>query len=165
MPIEITGVEVIQAQLLELSKKTANMTPILAGVGNILKNSIEDSFPAQKSPFGAPWKPSYRVATTGGHTLVKSGTLSSTWNIRANATSVTVGTNVPYAAIHQFGGVIRPKNGKILRFKGSGGWVSKKEVVMPARPFLPIDSAGRLAEGVKVDIMEYLSRKLSFGDT
>ena len=160
MPIEITGLEAIQSHLRDIQAKTDNMKPHLYEVGNILKNSIEESFETQKSPFGVPWTPSYRARTEGGKTLIKSGMLSSNWNISADAKSVTVGTNIPYAAIHNFGGVIRPKNGKVLKFKGVGGWVSKKEVVMPARQFLPIDSSGYLASSVEVDIVRYLLSQL-----
>jgi phage gpG-like protein len=52
---------------------------------------------------------------------------------------------MPYAAIHQFGGVIVPKNAKALRFKlPSGQWVTVKKVVIPPRPFFPVDSSGKL---------------------
>lgn len=47
------------------------------------------------------------------------------------------GSKVPYAAIHEFGGVIKPKTKKYLRFRTfDGQWHSVKKVVMPARPYL-----------------------------
>lgn len=47
------------------------------------------------------------------------------------------GSKVPYAAIHEFGGVIRPKTKKYLRFRTfDGKWHTVKKVVMPARAFL-----------------------------
>ena len=67
---------------------------------------------------------------------------------------LVIGTVTRYARIHQLGGVIRPKNGKALRFPiaTSAGtqWVTKRSVTMPARPFLvfrPGDSA-RLTEAI-----------------
>lgn len=54
--------------------------------------------------------------------------------------SVTVSSDRVYAAIHQLGGVIRPKPGKkALRFKIGDRVVFVKKVVMPARPFFPFD--------------------------
>jgi phage gpG-like protein len=48
-----------------------------------------------------------------------------------------IGTNVKYARIHEYGGLIRAINAKFLRFKTSDGkWHAKKEVSIPARPFL-----------------------------
>lgn len=48
-----------------------------------------------------------------------------------------VGTNVVYARIHEFGGVIRPKSSDgWLRFKIGGSWVTVKSVTIPARPYV-----------------------------
>lgn len=52
-----------------------------------------------------------------------------------------MGTNVVYAATHQYGDpgrTIRARNAKALRFKARGRWISKKQVkvTIPARPFL-----------------------------
>ena len=50
---------------------------------------------------------------------------------------VTLGTNIPYAAIHNFGGTIVPKNGKVLAFPGMGGaTIFAKKVVIPKRSFI-----------------------------
>ena len=51
---------------------------------------------------------------------------------------VLIGTNVVYAAIHEFGGTITPKRAKYLRFywKEIGQWVTTKKVTIPPRPYL-----------------------------
>ena len=49
-----------------------------------------------------------------------------------------VGTNDIKAAIHQLGGIIRAKNKPFLKFKIGNQWVQKKEVRIPARPFLMV---------------------------
>jgi phage gpG-like protein len=55
-----------------------------------------------------------------------------------------VGTNLKYARIHEFGGIIRPKKKKALRFKIGDKWVMVKRVVMPKRPyFRPTLAANR----------------------
>jgi hypothetical protein len=43
-----------------------------------------------------------------------------------------VGTNLIYAMIQEFGGVIKAINAKYLRFKIKGHWVTKKQVTIPA---------------------------------
>ncbi|NLI41974.1 MAG: hypothetical protein GX421_12505 [Caldisericales bacterium] len=59
------------------------------------------------------------------------------------------GSRVPYAAIHEFGGEIKPVSKKYLRFRTfDGSWHSVKKVIMPARPFLrpaAADESGRIA--------------------
>jgi len=50
-----------------------------------------------------------------------------------------VGTNVKYAAIHEFGGIIRPKSaGGLLVFQAESGgdFVFAKQVKIPRRPYL-----------------------------
>ncbi len=50
---------------------------------------------------------------------------------------IEFGPHKIYAAIHEFGGVIRPIKGKFLVFKGKdGNMVFTKSVTMPARPYI-----------------------------
>lgn len=47
------------------------------------------------------------------------------------------GADVPYAAIHEFGGVIRPKHGRYLRFRTpDGAYHTVEKVFIPARPYM-----------------------------
>lgn len=70
--------------------------------------------------------------------------LIDTGNLRASisaelegSSSVTIGPrNVIYAAIHEFGGVIRAVRAKALRFRSEdGAWHTVKAVTIPARPY------------------------------
>lgn len=47
-----------------------------------------------------------------------------------------VGSNLKYAAIHEFGGIIRAKNKPYLMFPINGGWVRTKQVKIPERSYL-----------------------------
>ena len=47
-----------------------------------------------------------------------------------------VGTDVEYARIHEFGGVIRPRRASHLVFQIDGQWVRTTQVNMPARPYM-----------------------------
>ena len=58
--------------------------------------------------------------------------------VNAPGDAVRVGTNVVYAAIHNYGGTIKPKKAKYLKFMVGGQWASKKEVTIPQRQFLGI---------------------------
>ncbi len=50
---------------------------------------------------------------------------------------VEFGPHAVYAAIHEFGGLIRPIKAKTLKFIGKDGkWVYTKVVHMPARPYV-----------------------------
>ena len=58
--------------------------------------------------------------------------------MKLNDKTVVVGVfNLVYAAIHEFGGVIKTKGSGYLRFQDQDGyWHTVKEVVMPARPYV-----------------------------
>ena len=67
----------------------------------------------------------------------KTGTLakSISWEL-VGTNAVQIGSNVTYAAIHEFGGVIKPRDKKYLRFKTEDGkWITTKRVTIPARPY------------------------------
>lgn len=80
----------------------------------------------------------------GRKILQKSGRLRSSIVPDVSDNEVVVGTNLPYAAIHQFGGMA-----------GRG-----RKVRIPARPFMPIDAAGNLEPSLKQAILSYVDKKL-----
>lgn len=65
-----------------------------------------------------------------------SGTLSSSLRWWFAGSDVYVGTNLVYAAIHEYGGIIKAKNAPYLVFKIGDKWIRTKQVTMPARPYL-----------------------------
>jgi phage gpG-like protein len=71
---------------------------------------------------------------------------------------VVVGTNVVYARIHEFGGVIVPKRKKYLRFVVDGKTVFAKRVVIPKRPYI----APSIAEGAKA-MVTIIGREIEKG--
>jgi len=150
--VEIRGLEEAKAKLAKLSSKIngAGMQQTMQDIGEVIRFDIEESFEREVSPFGEAWKPS----NNGGKTLNDTGRLKNSFTISATPNSVTVGTNVEYAAIHQFGGVINAKSSKGLRFKAGDKWVKKQSVTMPARPFFPIDENGKIAPKTKKAILE-----------
>ncbi|WP_131667376.1 phage virion morphogenesis protein [Psychrobacter pygoscelis] len=109
----------------------------LAGA-QMVENTIT-RFENQASPDGVPWKPSRRAIAQGGETLRDTGRLMNSITFVSLPDGVEWGTNVIYAPIHQFGGVIRAKNGRYLRFTNAlGVSVFTESVMMPARPYLGV---------------------------
>ena len=53
-----------------------------------------------------------------------------------NEKTITFGTNVVYARIHEYGGTIQPVRARLLYFKVGGKSIFAKSVRIPERPFL-----------------------------
>lgn len=71
--------------------------------------------------------------------LIDSGRMRASVEAQAlDDRNVIVGIlNLVYAAIHEFGGVIKAKDGGWLRFRTKDGrWHAVKEVNIPARPYM-----------------------------
>lgn len=107
-------------------------------IGEMLVSSTRERFDEGIGPDGEKWKPSIRAKADGGQTLVDNAVLKNSIGYDASPNLVAVGTAVEYAAIHQFGGTIRPKKAKLLVFEGGGKKVAAPSVTMPARPFIGI---------------------------
>lgn len=91
-----------------------DMSPAMRGMARVLKTGAQMRFRSAKGPDGDAWVKSRRAAEEGGQTLSLSRRLRNSITTSATATTASVGSNVVYAAIHQFGGVIRAKKGPFL---------------------------------------------------
>jgi phage virion morphogenesis protein len=131
----------VAAALARAAEKAADLTPLMDQVGASLVASTQQRFFEQAGPDGTKWPASIRAKLTGGSTLIDTTNLEGSITHIPHRDSVEVGTNVVYAAIHQFGGTIRAKTAKGLRFKIGNDFVVRKSVTIPARPFLGIDAA------------------------
>lgn len=155
------------------------LQPTLRAIGAALVRSTLQRFEYQRSPAGVPWKRSKRAIEQNGQTLVDSGRLRTSITFRALGNdAVEVGTNVVYAAIHQFGGPIdfAARTGT-LRFQGGrfarqrrrkdgtlrpptskqrdvNASFGARRLNMPARPYLGLDDNDR------EDIAEIVARHL-----
>ena len=61
-----------------------------------------------------------------------------------------VGSDLVYARIQEEGGVIVAKNALYLRFTIGGRWVSVKQVVIPARPYIEPAIQGSITQIQKI---------------
>lgn len=117
--------------------------PLLASAA-ILESSTRERFDTGIGPDGDAWKPSRRALETGGVTLRDKGNLLDSITSEVRESEVEVGSDgrrdsAKYAATHQFGAHITPKNGPFLVFTGAdGGLVFARSVDIPARPFIGI---------------------------
>lgn len=122
---------------------SANRRDLMDQIGATGVSQTQQRF-LDQSYDGSPWPASFRVKTKGGQTLRDKGHLFGSLTFSATDKAVEWGSNKIYAGIHQFGGVIRPKSAKNLKFRlANGKFVAVKQVTMPARPFLGITDANR----------------------
>lgn len=102
-------------------------------------------FVAQKAPDGTPWAPLqdwYRDTKkkNADKILTLDGHLSGTLRYQASDTGVVFGSDRPYAAIHQFGGVIKPKGNYPLKLGAAKDSPRAQSVTIPARPWLGLSA-------------------------
>lgn len=150
--IQLDDREVRQA-LDRLERRLSDLSPVMREIGELIAERARERFATSTGPDGKAWAPnapatiaSYLKQYGGSYKkrggLTKKGEaraaakkpligetkqLMGTLYYRADRESVTVGSPMRYAAIHQFGG----QAGRGLK------------VTIPARPFLPVTPSGR----------------------
>lgn len=141
LEIRPEGVEETLGVLSDTVRKTDDKFGLMDAIGATIASSTQQRFEDEQDPEGNPWPVSLRALIEGGRTLTDSARLVQSITHEPSESSVAIGTNVIYAAIHQEGGIIRAKTSRGLRFRGpgNGGWVTKQEVDMPRRAFLGLD--------------------------
>jgi len=138
--IEVTDASLLTA-LRRLSGAIADPAPIMTDIAALGEASTRLRFRTQIGPDGERWKPSLRAQLTGGRTLTQDGHLAASISARSGRDWAEWGANRIYAAIHQFGGTIRARNAKALRFAlAGGGFATVQSVKIPARPFLGLST-------------------------
>ncbi|HEX5276493.1 MAG TPA: phage virion morphogenesis protein [Fluviicoccus sp.] len=115
----MTGVSVqfedqVRPVLNRLLAAGRNPRPLLLGLARIGENQTRERFRTEIDPNGQRWDPSRRASDQGGKTLTGNGILAGSITSDATIEYAEWGTNMEYAAIHQFGGVIRPVRAKFL---------------------------------------------------
>lgn len=143
----------IDGETQELLKKLEGIGSLdKAGVNNAIAEALRtgtvERFEQEQGPGGESWPRSIRASADGGLTLTRTGQLKSSIHARSGAAGAEVGTNLVYAATHQFGAsgrTIRAKKKPFLKFQAGGRWIRKKQVTVniPARPFLGVSDGDR----------------------
>ena len=140
----------------------------LTQIVSITKRSFTDSSMriatwANKVSFTKNVDGTFTRGDGGASKLIFKGTLLSSIRVVAvTDDGGSVGSDRVYAAIHQLGGIIRPKKSGSLFFSVGGVKIRAKKVTMPARPFFPFTPDGRLAsqhEGSVLRVMDLAMKK------
>lgn len=135
------GLEALEGGLRRMAALGQRPRPIWDAIGQYGESSTRLRFKNQAGPDRKRWVPSIRARQAGGQTLVQKARLLRSITHSADNNGTSWGTNVIYAGVHQFGAVIKAKSAGALRFRmPGGGFVTVKQVTIPARPFLGVNA-------------------------
>lgn len=139
--VSLDNAESTIATVRDLAARARDRRGLWEAIGMSLVTSTQMRFERGVAPDGSAWPASVRVQLGQGEgkTLIDSGRLLDSITFEADDRGVDVGTNVIYAAVHQFGATIRPVNAAKLHFKLGGEDFFLDEVTIPARPYLGLD--------------------------
>ena len=148
----------LQRGLGQLLCNARHPRPMMRAIAAELLSITEDNFESE-SWGGKKWP----ANTRGGKILQKSGQLAASIHTASGSHFARIGTNKPYAAIHQFGGTIEAKNKPYLVFKAGGSFHSVKQVNIPDRPYLPMSKGGTLQAGAESRLLDVALDALAKG--
>ena len=158
MSIKADGLKDVLSGLKTKSDSLKNMNPFWRSVGEYLVKSTIKRFDSGQAPDGTAWEPLKTVSETrakrasqGKNTRRKgqmkplndTGALRQSIHYQPSGNSVTVGTNLKYAPVHQYGADIKvtPKMRAYLHSQGIHLRKSTNEIHIPARPFLGVSGS------------------------
>lgn len=169
--IELDGGAEINAALGRLGALMGDMTPLMRQFVGIMADAVEDNFDREQTPDGHPWEPlkpdTIKARESRGYwpgkILQQRGQLAASIAREFGSNYAAVGTNLEYAAIHQFGGDIQiAARSQRLYFKqGKDGTIGTQFVKksksnfaqwatlgaygihIPARPYLGLSAAAQ----------------------
>lgn len=172
----------IQAKLKKLELDGGDLVGPMNVIGRKITTRVKLGFRSSVSPWGQAWAPLKRRS---GQPLRDTGRLMASITYRTgkdgDSSFVDVGTNVRYAPIHQFGGTIKIaarsqhvyrqllktgafKRGFVKKSRSNfaqGVTIGAHEIVIPARPFLPLtDNELSLPDSWEGDVMTSLRAHL-----
>ena len=143
----------LERSLTQLSQRLVHRRPLMKKLAAVMHNAVDENFEAEGRP---KW---LGIKHRQGRVLRDSGALQNSISERSDDDTAIVGTNLPYAAIHQFGGPIqKPARTATVRYRSEAGrilFAGRKhanatakqvnipahQVDMPARPYLGISAA------------------------
>lgn len=160
--ISISGnTDPIQSALDAIAAIGTRPQAVLESIGGELSDRTMRRMDQGVDPDGIRWEsyaalnPLYEEDKKTTSILIESGYLRNSIHPEVEGSSLLVGTNVHYGAIHQFGGLIQPKRELQLSFVMGGELFHVSSVHIPARPYLGL---GVGDEAVIIDRLdEFLS--------
>ena len=113
---------------------------LLDSAGELIADQTRRRLASEKrSPDGKAWRPNRQ----GTSILFRAGHLAGSIVSQVHGSEVRVGSNLVYAAIHQFGGRITPRDARALHFRVGKKEVFARAVTIPARPWLGLSADNR----------------------
>ncbi|MFC0309465.1 phage virion morphogenesis protein [Gallibacterium trehalosifermentans] len=128
--IKVNDAEQLINQFSQLENAIVNKAPLMQQLAGTMQTAVDRNFAAGGRP---KW---LGLKARQGKPLIDSGELRNSIQQAWGNDYAMVGTNLPYAALHHFGGTITAKRAPYLKFKVGDKWVQKKQVTIPARPFM-----------------------------
>lgn len=136
-----------------------NPEKIYDAIGFAMQAETQLRFKSGTDIEGQAFKPSIRAGQQGGKTLVDTGALRSSITYLATTQGVewgaATGPTSHKAPILNFGGTIRPKQRKNLKFQIGKRWVFKSSVFIPRRQFIGFnDHYEKLVSDTIIEFLE-----------
>lgn len=116
MVSQIVDLQRLTRTLDGISERVSDLAPVVRLMAPVAAGEVRQRFNAQQSPEGMAWLPLRHRRPRGGKlALLDTGKLRASISGKAEGTdTIVVGTNVEYARLHQFGGVIVPRRARML---------------------------------------------------
>jgi phage virion morphogenesis protein len=162
--VDLREVEGVAALLNKAKLSSQDRAALLRNIGAEVEAQTQERFDTQTDPEGNDWKAlaqktkDYYIKNGfgGGSLLVQRGglrdsiesQLSGSWGVLVGATKI-------YAAIHQCGGDIVPKNAAALFVPGYG---RLKKVTIPARPYVGISNDN--AAEIVLEVQKFIAERI-----
>ena len=131
----------VNERLLDLAKRGENLRPLMKNIAGIFAYATEENFREEGRP--DKWTELSEITKENrkkkkhwpGQILQVEGNLASSVNTQYDDDSAVIGTNLPYARIHQLGGMAG----------------TNKKVKIPARPYLQLtdDDFDEILDAIK----------------
>jgi len=164
----------IEKLLNRIQKQMHNLTPVMNIVGQIVRTSIVRNFEKEGRP--KRWKKHSKMTEkqrgSGAAILRKENHLMNSIHSKAHKDKAVIGTNIAYAAVHQFGakkgkfGTVQAKVREHVRRRLDGGKTTVKAHTrkmelpwgdIPARPFMMVQDEDW--EEIRESLMDYLLKR------
>jgi phage virion morphogenesis protein len=140
----------VVARLVRIGSRGKDLTPVTKSFGDYLIRETVTRFEQERDPDGAAWEPLSPLTlafkkNTG--ILTETTDLRNSFSRKANRMSVKVGSDRPYAAVHQFGlkralnisahrRKVKSRSRKGVQSGVAFVRAHERKVSIPARPFL-----------------------------
>lgn len=165
--IQITD-DQLSRMLYQVAAKLDRPRELTAAISVSLTTITDDNFDMQGRPDWAGLNPDYKKRRKPGKILSQSGQLRDSVQPFYNDTEAGLSSNLPYSAIHQFGGTIKHPGGTRYQVIGTGmavfvsnafngpttGVTKAHDIPIPARPYMPMDEDGNLQPEASVAIFD-----------